>query len=504
MKHLEQTKTDIASIYLSDARPWVIGYSGGKDSTAVVRLVFEALMELPQEKRLKPVFVVSSDTLVETPLVVNLIKDTLASMHDAAEGLKLPLNVAKPVVPRLDQTFWVNLLGKGYPAPTRQFRWCTERMKIDPVSEFITEKVAAFGEVVVVLGSRLEESSSRAQVMRKHRIQGSRLARHTTLPNAYVFTPIDQWSADDVWEYLFSGPAPWGGDHQALFDLYKDSNAGECPLVIDSSTPSCGNSRFGCWVCTVVTKDRAMDGLIETGHTWLIPLQQFRNQLYETTLPDQKKNYRSARRRDGSVTVVLKQDKPGKLGEPGKPVEEKHVLGPYRLEVRKKLLKQLLENQKLVNENNPGEAYELITHDELEQIRVEWRQDPNEPDWDDSVPRIFDEVMGASQARQWQGTDDFIFGAEEANLIRTLCAEHGIAPQLFMKLMEVEVSYEGYARRSNVQVEIKELLARDWGADEELVKSVGEKKQRLYAADQEEQTAAQKYARLTQELSDAA
>jgi DNA sulfur modification protein DndC len=498
LEHLAQTKADIASIYLSDERPWVIGYSGGKDSTTVVRLIFEVLAELPAEKRQKPVFVVSSDTLVETPLVVNLIKDTLATMRAAAEREQLPFRVEKPVVPRVDQTFWVNLLGKGYPAPTRQFRWCTERMKIDPVSEFITEKVATYGEVVVVLGSRLAESASRAQVMKKHRIQGSRLSRHTTLPNAYVFTPIDQWSADDVWEYLFSGPAPWGGDHQALFDLYKDSNAGECPLVIDSSTPSCGNSRFGCWVCTVVTKDRAMDGLIETGHTWLVPLQQFRNQLYGTTLPDEKKHYRSARRRDGSVTVVLKQDKQGKL------VEEKHVLGPYRMEVRKQLLEQLLENQRLINETNPGEPYELITHEELEQIRIEWRQDPNEPDWDDSLPGIFERAMRGTGNRQWQGTDDFIFGAEEANLIRDLCSENNLPPQLFMKLMEVEVSYEGYARRANVQSDLKELLERDWGADDELVKAAGEKKRRRYASDDDEQRAAQKYARLSQELTDAA
>ena len=288
MEHLALSRADIREIYLADDRPWVIGFSGGKDSTAITRLVFEALAELTAEERKKPVFVVSSDTLVETPLVVNLIKEALEKMRQAALEQNLPIEAAHPVTPRIDQTFWVNLLGKGYPAPTRQFRWCTERMKIDPVSEFITEKVAAYGEVVVVLGSRMQESSSRAQVMRKHRIEGSRLARHTSLPNAYVFTPIDQWSADDVWEYLFSGPAPWGGDHQALFDLYKDSNGGECPLVIDTSTPSCGNSRFGCWTCTVVTKDRAMDGLIETGQTWLIPLRDFRNKLYETTDPEKE------------------------------------------------------------------------------------------------------------------------------------------------------------------------------------------------------------------------
>ncbi|MEY4749833.1 MAG: hypothetical protein RIQ60_2047 [Pseudomonadota bacterium] len=496
MEHLQQTRADIRSIYLADERPWVIGFSGGKDSTAVTRLVFEALLEIPAEQRHKPVFVVSSDTLVETPLVVNLIREALDKIRQAALQERIPIEAAQPVTPRLDQTFWVNLLGRGYPAPTRQFRWCTERMKIDPVSEFITDKVAAYGEVVVVLGSRVQESASRAQVMKKHRIQGSRLARHTSLPNAYVFTPIDQWSADDVWEYLFSGPAPWGGDHQALFDLYKDSNAGECPLVIDTSTPSCGNSRFGCWTCTVVTKDRAMDGLIETGHTWLIPLRDFRNKLYETTDPEKKHLYRSARRRDGSVTVMIDKDKPVQADA------GKHVLGPYRMSVRKDLLRQLLENQRIINASNPGEHYTLITHDELEQIRIQWRQDPNEPDWDDSVPGIYREAMG--EDAEWATSDDFIFSTDESKLIQRLCDEHGLPAQLFMKLMELEVSYEGYARRSNLQAEVRDLLERDWSDDQTAVTNTRATRVARAKQDIDEQAWTKRYEELGKVYGDAA
>lgn len=480
------TKKDLLSIYREDARPWVIGFSGGKDSTAVCRLVFEALSELTPAERSKPVFIVSSDTLVETPLVVDIIKDALNKMRAAAVKLGLPIEVAAPVTPKVAETFWVNLIGKGYPAPTRQFRWCTERMKIDPTSEFILEKVAAFGEVVVVLGSRMQESASRAQVMRKHRIEGSRLGRHTSLPNAYVFTPIDQWSADDVWEYLFSGPAPWGGDHQALFDLYKGSNGGECPLVIDTSTPSCGNSRFGCWVCTVVTKDRAMDGLIETGSTWMIPLRDFRNELYATTDPSRKQEFRGARRRDGSVTVTLKTD------DQNKTVQEKHILGPYRLEYRKHLLRRLLANQKLVNETNPGTPYELITYPELEQIRVEWRTDPNEPDWEDSVPAIYKEVFGDDL--QWKLNDDFIFNGNDAALIAELCDERQLPKRLLMKLLELEVSYEGHARRANLQKELVDLLSRDWADDETAVVSRAEWVNKISTYDTQEKDLQKQYA----------
>lgn len=490
----EVSAEDILKIYASDDRPWVIGFSGGKDSTAVCRLVFEALAKLPPDKRTKPVFIVSSDTLVETPLVVGSIREALDKMRRSAAESGLPIQVAEPVVPKQSETFWVNLIGKGYPAPTRQFRWCTERMKIDPTSEFIKEKVAAYGEVVIVLGSRMQESSSRAQVIRKHRVDGSRLGRHTSLPNAYVFTPIDQWSADDVWEYLFSGPAPWGGDHQALFDLYKGSNGGECPLVIDTTTPSCGNSRFGCWVCTVVTKDRAMDGLIETGNTWLIPLRDFRNSLYETTDPTRKHEFRSARRRDGSITISIRKDEKDQV------VGEKHVLGPYRMDYRKKLLQQLLENQKLVQLTHP--EYELITHKELEQIRIEWRRDPNEPDWEDSVPRIYREALGLEGA--WQTDDEFIFSSGDAALIASLCAERGMPKQLLMKLMELEVSYDGYARRQNLQRDIAELLSRDWNDNEIAVENQTIKARSLASLESEEEELQRRYAEMGKVLGDAA
>ena len=255
---------EIQSLYVEDDRPWVIGYSGGKDSTAILQLVYTALLMLESEKREKPIFVVSSDTLVETPMVVDLVRRSIREINSYSEANDLPVE-AHQVIPETDSTFWVNLLGKGYPAPTQTFRWCTERMKINPVSKFILDKVAKYGEVVVILGSRSQESASRAQVIAKHRIDGTVLARHTSLPNAYVYMPIEDWSADEVWEYLMSAPRPWGGDNRELLELYKGSNSGECPIVIDTSTPSCGNSRFGCWTCTVVQKDRAMESLVEQG-----------------------------------------------------------------------------------------------------------------------------------------------------------------------------------------------------------------------------------------------
>lgn len=443
---------EIQGLYKADNRPWVIGYSGGKDSTAILQLVYLALLALPEAERQKPVFVVSSDTLVETPVVVKMITGTLEKIQKSADQHGINIHTQQ-VVPDIKETFWVNLIGKGYPAPTRQFRWCTERLKINPVSEFIVGRVAEYGEVVVVLGSRIAESNSRAQVMRKHKIEGKRLAKHSSLPSAYVYTPIEDWTADDVWEFLFTGEAPWGGTHQALFNLYKDSNAGECPLVIDTSTPSCGNSRFGCWVCTVVSKDKAMDGLIETGHTWLIPLQNFRNQLYNTTIPENKNQFRNFKRRTGKVSSTGFND------------DLKVIPGPYWLSYRKELLAKLLKIQTEVKKEDPN--LELITPSELEEIRNAWMYDPNEPDWEDSLPKIYQEVLGKD--RDWAESDAGAFTKLDADLLTELEQKHKVPAALIMKLIELELSMDGLSKRSSIFDRIGKILGQDWEGLEEIM-----------------------------------
>ncbi|HCH2708213.1 TPA: DNA phosphorothioation system sulfurtransferase DndC [Vibrio parahaemolyticus] len=472
---------DVQRVYSADKRPWVIGYSGGKDSSAVMSLVYLALLGLEPKDRHKPVFVVSSDTLVETPVVVNHIKDSLAAIEKGAKRDNLPITCHK-VVPKDNQTFWANLLGKGYPAPTRSFRWCTERMKIDPVSDFIKSKVSQFDEVIVVLGSRSQESASRAQVIAKHKIDGSRLARHTTLANAFIFTPIDTWGVDDVWkllrlchletkqtpygpkniwidEYELEWVNPWGGKNLVLWNLYKDSSGqGECPMVIDETTPSCGNSRFGCWTCTVVTKDRAMESLIQNGEQWMAPLLEFRNKLSMTTDPANKEEYRNHKRRTGKVSYQY-----AKEGE-DIATERKHVPGPYWLKYRRQWLRELLELDKKFKAE--GREIELITVPELHAIRQEWIHDPNEPDWDDSLPTIFKEVYGYDL--DWVYDDNASFGKDDAQLIHELCDNFDIEPEMIMKLIELEVSMEGLSRRSGISNKIASLLKRDWGSLEEI------------------------------------
>lgn len=461
--------SEIQRVYLADKRPWVIGYSGGKDSSAVTTLIYLALLGLSPDQREKPVFVVCSDTLVETPVVVDLISRTMKLIEKGAERDNLPITVQQ-VIPKVNETFWVNLLGKGYPAPTRQFRWCTERMKINPVSDFIRDKVSQYDEVIVVLGSRSAESSSRAQVIAKHKIDGTRLARHTTLSNAFIYTPIDTWSVDDVWKLLRGAfryspddveewENPWGGNNRPLWTLYMDSSGqGECPMVIDDSTPSCGNSRFGCWTCTVVTKDRAMESLVQNGEQWMTPLLEFRNMLANTTDPAQKDKYRNYKRRTGKVSYQN-----AKEGEDIS-ADRKHVPGPYWLSYRKMWLEQLLNLEKSLNAE--GHEIKLITEGELHAIRQEWLKDPNEPDWKDSLPEIYRRVYGHDL--NWLLDERVRFAGADAGLLVDLANDHGVVPEMIMKLIELEISFEGMGRRQNVQKKIDSILQQDWGTFEEI------------------------------------
>lgn len=448
----------IRAVYMADDRPWVIGYSGGKDSTCALQLIWGAVRALPEEERSKPIFVLSSDTLVETPIIVNYIDNTLAAINAAAADQKMPITAQK-VVPEISDSFWVNLIGRGYPAPSKRFRWCTERLKIDPANAFIKNRVAEYGEVVMVLGVRSSESATRAQVMSLHKIEGTALSRHSTLPGAFVFTPIEAFSVDDVWAFLLQNPSPWGSDNRDLLAMYRNAQAGECPLVVDKQTESCGNSRFGCWVCTVVTKDKAMEAMVENGEEWLEPLLDLRDELAETQDPERKREFRDFRRRDGSVTFVGDAEAP--------------IPGPYLFEYRKELLRKLLEAQEQVNANAPpGEKTDLIQMEELREIRRIWRSEQG--DWGDAVSETLKAVTGKELPAD--ATDGFEFHAADARVLADVCAAHDLPPRLLAQLLEAERSVRGLKRRTLIHRKIASILEQEW-RDETTV--LNERKVRL-------------------------
>lgn len=304
-KELQSKVNDILEemkmVYKNDKRPWVIGYSGGKDSTTVVQLVFTMLMQLPKEERHKDVYVVSSNTLIENPVVLGYLKHNSDLIAEGAKKEKIRL-YTHIVHPEYDNTYWTNVIGKGLPTPTSiRFRWCTDKLKIKPSNTFIEEKVKENGEVVILLGVRKAESIARSIRIKNREIEGYLLTPHVSLANTYVYNPIVDLSTDDVWEILLSnnGNNPWGSTNNDLFTLYKGADGGECPFTTtnDKDTPTCGSSRLGCWICTVVSKDKSLTGFIESGDTWLQALLDFREWIISIR---NKHEFRMQYRRDGN------------------------------------------------------------------------------------------------------------------------------------------------------------------------------------------------------------
>jgi len=318
MATIEQTPQLLRDQYLSDERPWVVAYSGGKDSTLVLQLVFELLLDLGSAAK-KPVFVLSSDTRVEAPNVARYVHESLGNIEHAARSRNLNLHT-RLVFPAPEEGYWSKMIGRGYPPPSRWFRWCTSNMKIRPSRRGIEDITREYGSVILLLGSRLDESSARSQSIQSHINNEKGLNPHHEIPNALVFKPIVDWSTDQVWEYLYTVQPAWGGTHDELIRLYRQANGGECPVVLDLNTPSCGGSRFGCWTCTVVKQDKSMEGFIAGGEESMIPLNELRGCLI---------SYRDA---PGMRSNIKRDDRQGH--------------GPFTPDVRRAILRDLLETER--------------------------------------------------------------------------------------------------------------------------------------------------------------
>lgn len=402
---IEGMQATIRNLYLADDIPWVIGYSGGKDSTATLQLVWMSLSTLKQKDLKKQVHIINTDTLVESPVVAQWAANSLKKMQDAAQKQNLPFIVHR-LIPKTDNTFWVNLLGKGYPFPRKRFRWCTDRLKIKPVNDFIKERIAEHGEIILVLGTRKSESSNRAKTMAHYEKLRVRelLSPNPTLANELVFSPLENWNNNDVWLFLMQYKNPWGYDNNDLLTMYKGATAdGECPMMVEKGLPSCGKSRFGCWVCTMVEQDKSMAAMIsnDAEKEWMTPLLEFRNEIGDN---DKDRDRRDFRRMGGYL-----QGCGGRLNH-----------GPYKKEVRAEWLRKLLEIQLDINQNGPEEFsnLELITIPELAEIRRIWVEEKHE--FDDELPDIYQDVMGVEfpDKSLYKTT---AYGKNEWNILKEVC-----------------------------------------------------------------------------------
>lgn len=475
-----EAKADIVDLYTADAVPWVIGYSGGKDSTAVLQLVWSALAEIPRHRRTKAVHVISTDTLVENPVVAAWVNRSLEVMREAATRDGLPIEPHR-LTPATDDTFWVNLIGKGYPAPRINFRWCTSRLKISPSNEFIRRVVRDNGEAILVLGTRRAESQIRARNMARHatRAVRDRLAPNANLNNCLIYTPIEDWTNDDVWLFLMRFPNPWGYSNKDLMTMYRGaSEDGECPLVVDSSTPSCGNSRFGCWVCTLVDQDKSMTAMIRNDEekSWMEPMLRLRNEL--DFRAEEAKNLdrsrRDFRRMNGKITFYRNAGGDYAL-----------VPGPYTQEARAYWLRRVLETQREVRATGPEycRTLELITLPELQAIRRIWVGDKHEIE--DLVPQVYQEATGEEYPAP-PVDDHLIFDRDALAALKEVCAGDPLRYEMLRNLLDVERRYAGMAARRGLFDDLANVIDRC--AFEDAEDALRYAKDRRQVSDQDDET----------------
>lgn len=428
---------EMSLVYQHDKRPWMIGFSGGKDSTLLCCLVMEMLQRLPKEKRHKKVHIISSDTMVENPIV----RDYMHKMSKMINEAGSELNIAADIIyPKVEDTFWSKVIGLGYPTPEAPgFRWCTERLKIHPMNAYTLDTIKNNGEVILLLGVRKAESTYRANNIRSREIEGKLLVPHNDIEKAYVYNPLTEIPNEEVWNFLLKddGISPWGSDNKYLFSLYQGENLGEEQSVIGEidkeKTPVTGNSRFGCWICTMVKEDKSLKAFIDRGETWLVPLRDYRNWMLQLRTTPGAREYK---RRNGAM--YRKAD--GTLGE-----------GPFTLKTRKEMLRRLLQLE-------VDTGLSLITIEELKYIDVLWDKEG------DLTRRCLVDIYHDIKGKKlpWDEYKTPVFSADVIDEIKRLCREHQVEFELISKLIiEIEAN-KNYTKSSMVTKAFDRILNQGW------------------------------------------
>ncbi|MCX7570374.1 phosphoadenosine phosphosulfate reductase family protein [Tumebacillus sp. DT12] len=353
---------EIKELYLdrSTPGPWSIACSFGKDSSAVLALVTWALAEIDKGDWWRHVHVVTSDTKVENPIMSIYAHRQSEKVNEWAAAIGAPLT-SHIVSRETKRSFWYQHIGCGYPPPGNgKDRTCTHSLKIEPQNKFLQKLKPS----LLFLGSRDEESARRARTIKKYAEErDSRFGYSPYQKGIRFYTPIRDWDADELWEFL-QAPFLWGSSIE-LRMIYREGT-GECgilnPYGATKGRHACG-TRFGCWICLPITVDKSLDNMSDS-HPWMLPLANFRSEMKK--LWDSKVSPQNR-------TGFMRNRK--RLG---------YGQGCVSLPTRKYMLDRLLATQEEVNELRAQEDLEpivLISLKELNLIRKQWAEDEEQRQW---------------------------------------------------------------------------------------------------------------------------
>jgi DNA sulfur modification protein DndC len=277
-----------------------------------------------------------------------------------------------------------------------------------------------------------------------------------------VYSPIEDWTDDDVWVYLMQQSNPWGYQNKDLLTMYQGATEdGECPLVVDSSTPSCGDSRFGCWTCTLVDQDKSMAAMIQNDDEkeWMLPLLEIRNALDVRNADGRRDDtaLRDFRRMNGRLQLFH-----AKSGDEEQ--RETLVHGPYTQTAREDWLRRVLDAQVRVRGTGPEEVseIELISDAELVEIRRIWIKEKHE--FEDRLPTIFEEVTG----ERFTGPDmdeHVPLGSAEVELLKEICGEDQLHFEMVRELLDIERQNRTRVRRAGLFESLEKAISKSFFDD---------------------------------------
>lgn len=361
---ISDTKKILEYYYLKDERPLCVAYSGGKDSTALVFLVLEILLELKNKNLLyKKTHIINSNTLAELPPLLEHLELSLNKIREFSNIYNLDIEVHE-VTPLDKHTLNVQLLGVGMPPPSLKFRWCTTKLKVSPIENQL-KKLFSNGKFISIVGSKRDESNDRKKRIIKQSKINSHLKINDRFPNADNLYPLEFWNTKNIWEYIFTQNKNII-NIDFLWELYSDASnkdAKECSFVgaggkhIDEGKIGCGQSRFGCWQCYVVRdNDKSLDGLLKSGYKNIELYKEYREFYWNKTQTgwENTRDIYSHRTQFQEFFDEKYKDRIGMTKAKG-----------IKLSLRKIFFKKLLElNSKL--------SHNIITTKEIDLIQERW------------------------------------------------------------------------------------------------------------------------------------